>query len=101
MAVPCFARQDIKIFDRIGHDGIVKILGQPISTDGMEGLELLEYPGNAFELIDSTDSLLVLTWVHRKRMMDTTRPTNPGSAFLAPARRGAIVSVFVLSLQAI
>jgi hypothetical protein len=67
----------------------------------MDGSELLEYPGNALELIDSTDSLLALTWVHRKRTMDVTRPTNHGSAFLAPARRGAIVSVFVLSLQAI
>ena len=48
LLLPCYAQQDIKIFDRIGHDGIVKILGQPISTDGMDGLELLEYPGNTY-----------------------------------------------------
>ena len=52
LLLPCYAQQDIKIFDRIGHDGIVKILGQPISTDGMDGLEVLEYPGQTLICIN-------------------------------------------------
>lgn len=58
--LPCFAQRDIKTFNKIGIEGIIRILGNPSGTEGFEdSIDILEYPEETRFCVDENTRELV------------------------------------------